>query len=34
MGNANTQAISVRALGFILMGHENHHSRIIKERYL
>ncbi|WP_299228073.1 DinB family protein [uncultured Psychroserpens sp.] len=34
IGNANGAAISVRALGFILIGHENHHRQIIEERYL
>ncbi|WP_456437303.1 DinB family protein [Psychroserpens sp.] len=34
MGNASNSDISVRAIGFILIGHENHHCQIIKERYL
>ena len=34
LGNANSSNISVRAIGFILIGHENHHCQIIKERYL
>lgn len=34
IGNASNSAISVRAIGFILIGHENHHCQIIKERYL
>ncbi len=34
IGTANGNPISVRALGFILIGHENHHSEVIKERYL
>lgn len=33
-GTASNHTISVRALGFILMGHENHHCDIISERYL
>lgn len=33
-GIASGSAISVRAIGFILIGHENHHCEIIKERYL
>lgn len=33
-GTASNSAISVRALGFILIGHENHHCEIIRERYL
>lgn len=34
MGTASNSPISVRALGFIMIGHENHHCQIIKERYL
>lgn len=34
IGNASKSDVSVRALGFILIGHENHHCQIIKERYL
>ena len=34
MGTANGQGISVRALGFIISGHELHHMQVIKERYL
>jgi len=34
IGNANNSNMSVRAIGFILIGHENHHCQIIKERYL
>lgn len=34
LGQASGNAISVRALGFILIGHQNHHEQIIKERYL
>ncbi len=33
-GTASNSTISVRAIGFIIMGHENHHCDIIKERYL
>lgn len=33
-GTASNSAISVRAIGFILIGHENHHCDIIRERYL
>jgi uncharacterized damage-inducible protein DinB len=33
-GIANGKEISVRALGFIIPGHELHHIEIIKERYL
>lgn len=34
IGNASNSDMSVRATGFILIGHENHHCQIIKERYL
>ncbi len=34
IGTASNHPISVRAMGFIIMGHENHHCEIIKERYL
>ncbi|MFD1014855.1 DinB family protein [Winogradskyella rapida] len=34
VGEASGFPISVRALGFIILGHENHHNRIIEERYL
>jgi hypothetical protein len=33
-GTANNNKISVRALGFIIAGHEIHHAQVIKERYL
>ena len=33
-GSANGREISVRALGFIIPGHEIHHLGVIKERYL
>ena len=33
-GTASNSKISVRALGFIIIGHENHHCEIIRERYL
>ena len=33
-GIANGKEISVRALGFIIPGHEGHHLGVIKERYL
>jgi len=32
-GVANQKEISVRALAFILAGHERHHRRILQERY-
>jgi hypothetical protein len=34
MGNANGNAISVRALVYILAGHIIHHTAVVKERYL
>lgn len=33
-GIANNNSISVRAIGFIVVGHCNHHVKVIKERYL
>lgn len=33
-GVANDREISVRAIAYIIAGHELHHVRIIKERYL
>ena len=34
IGNASGRDISVRAIGYIILGHELHHIKIIKERYL
>ncbi|MDP5081422.1 MAG: DinB family protein [Winogradskyella sp.] len=34
VGKASGFPISVRALGYIITGHENHHNQIIQERYL
>ncbi len=34
IGEASGFPISVRALGYILTGHENHHNLVIKQRYL
>lgn len=34
IGMGSGSAMSVRALGFITVGHEKHHVSIIKERYL
>jgi hypothetical protein len=34
VGTANKHPMSVLLLGFIIAGHENHHIKIIKERYL
>lgn len=33
VGEASGFPISVKAIGYILTGHENHHIKIIKERY-
>jgi hypothetical protein len=32
-GLCNNVPISVLALGFVLVGHQLHHTKIIKERY-
>ncbi len=34
IGMANKNNMSVRALGFVIIGHQNHHQRIFSERYL
>ncbi|MBK9478579.1 MAG: DinB family protein [Bacteroidetes bacterium] len=34
MGTANQQPVSVRAILFIMAGHEIHHLKVIRERYL
>ena len=34
MGTASNHVISVRALGFIIIGHQEHHQKIFTERYL
>ncbi|WP_299128721.1 DinB family protein [uncultured Winogradskyella sp.] len=34
IGQASGSPISVRAIGYIIMGHENHHNTVISERYL
>ncbi|RXJ45952.1 DinB family protein [Gelidibacter gilvus] len=34
IGVANGSDLSVRAIVFIIIGHENHHLEVIKERYL
>lgn len=33
-GMANGSSISVRAIGFIICGHQQHHTQVIRERYL
>ncbi len=33
-GIASNNRMSVRAAGFIIIGHQNHHQRIFEERYL
>lgn len=33
-GIASGKRMSVRALGFVIIGHQNHHQRIFAERYL
>ena len=32
-GMANSNPISVRALGFVIAGHERHHAKLLRERY-
>jgi uncharacterized damage-inducible protein DinB len=34
LGTASNNNISVRAIGFILIGHQKHHQKIFEERYL
>ncbi|WP_026713576.1 DinB family protein [Flavobacterium daejeonense] len=34
IGIASNNEISVRAIGFIIIGHQKHHQRIFQERYL
>lgn len=33
-GQANNSSITVRALAFVVAGHERHHIKVLKERYL
>lgn len=34
VGTASNNQISVRALGFIIIGHQKHHQKVFQERYL
>ncbi len=34
IGQASGHPMSVRALGFVIIGHQNHHQRVFQERYL
>lgn len=34
IGNANDNKMSVRALGFVIAGHQIHHLKVIQEKYL
>ncbi|MDP9360170.1 MAG: DinB family protein [Acidobacteriota bacterium] len=34
IGTASESPVSVRAIAFIMLGHERHHLRIVRERYL
>jgi uncharacterized damage-inducible protein DinB len=34
MGRANNTYVSVRALGFVILGHEKHHFKVLTEKYL
>ena len=34
IGTASNKPMSVRALGFVIIGHQNHHQRVFEERYL
>jgi hypothetical protein len=34
MGTASEHPISVRAIGFIIIGHLKHHQKVFQERYL
>lgn len=34
IGSANNIPTSAAAMGFVILGHENHHVKIIQERYL
>ena len=34
IGIASNNPMSVRALGYVIIGHQNHHQRVFQERYL
>lgn len=34
LGTSSDNSISVRAIGYIITGHQNHHLKVISERYL
>ena len=34
IGTASNASISVRAIGFIIIGHQKHHQKVFQERYL
>lgn len=34
IGTASNHLVSVRALGFLVIGHQKHHQRVFQERYL
>lgn len=34
IGIASNNPMSVRAIGFVIIGHQNHHQKIFEERYL
>ncbi len=34
IGTASNNPISVRALGFVIIGHQKHHQKVFEERYL
>ncbi|WP_395043236.1 DinB family protein [Flavobacterium sp.] len=34
LGTASNNSMSVRAVGFIIIGHQNHHQKIFEDRYL
>lgn len=34
LGTSSDNTVSVRAIGFLITGHQNHHLKIIQERYL